>query len=119
VIERYRTAVAQAGLRLVDEGPGARSVFHLGVVRVPDRAKARRMFETLGIGTGVHYPIPIHRLAPYAYAHRRALPIAEQAADEVVSLPLYPHMTERQITAVCDAIATVAEVLVTEGTVHA
>jgi dTDP-4-amino-4,6-dideoxygalactose transaminase len=119
VIERYRTAVAQAGLRLVDEGPGARSVFHLGVVRVPDRVKARRMFETLGIGTGVHYPIPIHRLAPYAYAHRRALPIAEQAADEVVSLPLYPHMTERQITAVCDAIATVAEVLVTEGTVHA
>jgi dTDP-4-amino-4,6-dideoxygalactose transaminase len=119
VIDRYRAALELTDVRLVDEVAGARSVFHLGVVRVPQRENVRRMFDTLGVGTGVHYPIPIHRLGPYAHGSTRPLPVAEQAAEEVISLPLYPHMTERQVTAVCDAIAVVGEFLVTEGTVHA
>jgi dTDP-4-amino-4,6-dideoxygalactose transaminase len=111
IAQRYRAAYDAAGLPLVDEAPTTRGVYHLAVVRVPQRERARRLFESLGIATGVHYPTPIHRMPPYQDFATGPLPVAEQAAAEVLSLPMFPHMSDDQVERVCDAAAVVAEML--------
>ena len=89
---------------------GAEHVFHLYVTRTPDRAgDSRRAARDTGVGTGIHYPMPVH-LQP-AYAGRVALGPAgcahtEQASREVLSLPLYPELTDEQVEAVCAALRT-------------
>ena len=73
----------------------SRAVYHLYVVRVDARSRLQAHLHDAGIETGIHYPVPLH-LTP-AYAHLRirkgAFPIAEQAAAEVLSLPMFPHMS--------------------------
>jgi dTDP-4-amino-4,6-dideoxygalactose transaminase len=60
--------------------------------------------ERRGIETGVHYPIPCHWQEPYRRFAHETLPVAERAAAEVLSLPVFPHMTEAQICRVCEAL---------------
>ena len=92
------------------ERAGCRHVYHLYVVRVPGppgtRDDLRRDLEAAGIGTGIHYPVPIHRQPAYANGQVRAgnLPVTEQAADEIVSLPMYPTLSEGQVEQVAAAI---------------
>jgi dTDP-4-amino-4,6-dideoxygalactose transaminase len=119
VTERYRVAYAAAGLPLVDEDPFARGVYHLAVVRVPRRDRARRLFESLGIATAVHYPTPIHHMPTYRSFATGRLPVAEQAAAEVLSLPMFPHLSDQQVDRVCDAAAVVAELLETDEAINA
>jgi dTDP-4-amino-4,6-dideoxygalactose transaminase len=119
VTERYRVAYAAAGLPLVDEDPFARGVYHLAVVRVPRRDRARRLFESLGIATAVHYPTPIHHMPTYRSFATGRLPVAEQAAAEVLSLPMFPHLSDEQVDRVCDAAAVVAELLETDEAINA
>ncbi len=61
----------------------------------------------MGIETGIHYPIPAHRQAPYLCFADRPLPVSEAAADEVLSLPLFPHLRADQVDRVCDALSEV------------
>ena len=86
---------------------GNQPVWHLYVVRVMRRAAIVGALEAAGIGTGVHYPVPVH-LHP-AFRHLAAgpgsFPVAERAAGEIVSLPMHPHLTP-------DQQARVAEVLI-------
>jgi dTDP-4-amino-4,6-dideoxygalactose transaminase len=119
VFARYREALIGTVFELVDEAAGAGSACHLAVVRVQNRTRARRAFDTLGIGTGVHYPIPIHHMTPYTRWAVRPLPVAERAAGEILSLPMFPHLSEQQIENVVEAIALVNDVLLAEGAVHA
>jgi dTDP-4-amino-4,6-dideoxygalactose transaminase len=58
-----------------------------------------------GIQTGVHYPVPCHRQVPLRQFADGPLPVADAAAAEVLSLPLFPHMTGSQVDAVCTALA--------------
>lgn len=92
----YRTALQDLPLTSVDVPAGAEPVFHIFAVRTPRRDALQRFLEERGIGTGVHYPTPIH-LQP-AYAHlalpRGAFPVAERAAQELLSLPMYPELTD-------------------------
>jgi dTDP-4-amino-4,6-dideoxygalactose transaminase len=111
IAARYRNAYTAAGFRVPDELPEAQGVHHLAVVRMPERELARRLFDSLGIATGVHYPTPIHRMAPYKHLATGPLPVAEQAAAEVTSLPMFPHMTDEQIDRVCDAADVISEVI--------
>jgi dTDP-4-amino-4,6-dideoxygalactose transaminase len=106
---RYRTVLSGAGvsrheLRLIDVAPRARHVYHLFVVRVTRRAAVRTELSRRGIQTGVHYPVPCHRQPPLRQFASRPLPVAEQAAGEVLSLPIFPHMTDGQVDAVCAAL---------------
>lgn len=101
--ERRRTAAALygellAGLEevvLPQSADGNDDVWHLYVVRVPERDRVLRALHEAGIGAGIHYPVPVH-LTP-AYAHldyrRGDFPVAEQAAGEILSLPIHPHIT--------------------------
>jgi dTDP-4-amino-4,6-dideoxygalactose transaminase len=84
---------------------GNEHVWHLYVVRVPDRDRVIKELHAAGIGAGIHYPVPVHLSSAYAglgYADG-AFPVAERAAREVLSLPLFPGITpaqqERVVTA--------------------
>ncbi|HWG21598.1 MAG TPA: aminotransferase class I/II-fold pyridoxal phosphate-dependent enzyme [Terracidiphilus sp.] len=80
------------------EPQGWRGVVHLYVVRVQEREALMEHLKQAGIGTGIHYPIPLHRQK--AYAHRsygeQAFPVTERAALEIVSLPMFPQLTAAQ-----------------------
>jgi dTDP-4-amino-4,6-dideoxygalactose transaminase len=104
---RYSEQLRDLDIGLVQVAPAARHVYHLLVVRVADRALVQAELGRRGIGTGVHYPVPCHLQPPLRrYAHG-PMPVAEQAAAEVLSLPLFPHMTNGQVDAVCDALGDV------------
>jgi dTDP-4-amino-4,6-dideoxygalactose transaminase len=77
---------------------GNEHVWHLYVVRVPDRDRVLKELHAAGIGAGIHYPVPIHLTSAFAergYAER-AFPVAEKVAREILSLPLFPEITPSQ-----------------------
>ncbi len=82
------------------------SVNHLYVVRAARRDRLREHLSQLGIGTGVHYPVPLHLHPAFSGCglKRGALPRAERAAKEVVSLPMGPYLTEPEVSRVASAI---------------
>ncbi|HEY3108541.1 MAG TPA: DegT/DnrJ/EryC1/StrS family aminotransferase [Chloroflexota bacterium] len=81
-------------------------VFHLYVVRAPDRDALRARLQERGIGTQVHYPIPVHRQAAYRETLDQApyLPVTERAAAEILSLPLYPELPLADVETVAGAL---------------
>ncbi len=83
-----------------------RHVFHLYVIRSKRREELLGRLKAKGIGAGVHYPVPLHRQPAYVargYAEVQ-LPVTERVAAEVVSLPMYPEITEEQLTYVANAV---------------
>jgi dTDP-4-amino-4,6-dideoxygalactose transaminase len=78
--------------------PGNSDVWHLYVVRVPDRDRVLDDLQAAGIGAGIHYPSPLHLTDAFAYLEQKpgSFPVAEQAAAEILSLPMYPHITSEQ-----------------------
>jgi dTDP-4-amino-4,6-dideoxygalactose transaminase len=104
----YADALEGVGdLHLPPVARGSEPVWHLYPVRTAAPAELASFLGDRGIGTGRHYPEPPH-LAP-AFAHlglrRGAFPVAEALADELLSLPLYPGMTELQVGVVAEAVA--------------
>ena len=86
--------------------PDVRHVYHLYVIRTAHRDKLLAHLKSKGIGAGVHYPIPLHRQPVYAkqgYADI-SLPVTEQVAAEVLSLPMYPELTTNEIHYVADSV---------------
>jgi dTDP-4-amino-4,6-dideoxygalactose transaminase len=89
-----------------ETAPGREHVFHQYTIRVPKRDHVQRVLAERGIGTAVYYPVPLHLQPMYAslgYA-RGAFPAAERAAEEVLSLPLYPELTSEQVERVARAV---------------
>jgi len=80
--------------------------YHLYVIRIKNREKLMDYLNSKDIQTGVHYPIPIHLQEAYAHLNYRkgSFPIAEQYADEILSLPMYPELKEEEITEVVKSI---------------
>jgi dTDP-4-amino-4,6-dideoxygalactose transaminase len=117
IAARYRSAFGRGALRMVDEAPGAYGVYHLGVVRVPDRDRVKRMFAAMGIETSIHYPTPCHLAEPYRRYADGPLPVAEHAAEQILSLPIYPQMTDEQIEIVCAAGEVVTDILNARGAI--
>jgi dTDP-4-amino-4,6-dideoxygalactose transaminase len=111
--ELYQRELGGGPVRLIREQPYARSVYHLFVVRHPRRDAIMAALKEEGIGTLVHYPIPLHLQPAFASLGGRPgdLPVAEQAAGEVFSLPLYPALTDAQARAVAAAVRKAAESL--------
>ena len=86
-------------------------VFHLFVVRSQQRNALRNYLRANGIGTGIHYPIPLHLTEAYqqlGYPGHGAFPIAEQLAEEILSLPMYAELTDEQIEYTIDAVLNFA-----------
>jgi dTDP-4-amino-4,6-dideoxygalactose transaminase len=109
----YRAGLAGSPALTVGLHPDAGHVYHLAVVRVPDRDRVMTALREQGIGTGIHYPTPCHLLEPLRRYADRPLPAAEAAAQEILSLPMFPHLTEEQAERVCTVLrAVTAEGLV-------
>jgi dTDP-4-amino-4,6-dideoxygalactose transaminase len=104
IASRYRDSFGSGPVRLLEEHPEARGVYHLAVARVSDRERVQKQLESMGVQTGIHYPTPCHQLDPYRRFTTQPLPVAEQAAREVLSLPMFPHMTNEQVERVCEAV---------------
>jgi len=97
--EAYHDGLRGAELVLPVEPDGARSCWHLYVVRVRNRERVAQALADAGIGTLVHYPVPPYRSPAYASLGIGAgrFPIADRLADEVLSLPLGPHLGRQQV----------------------
>jgi len=106
IAQRYDAALDGAGLELPREMEYARHVYQLYTVRVRDRDALQQALAADGVASGVHYPIPIHRQPAWADLGYRpgAFPEAERASTEVLSLPLYPEMTDEQVDAVVASV---------------
>jgi dTDP-4-amino-4,6-dideoxygalactose transaminase len=104
IAARYRAAFTSSPVRLLDELPEARGVYHLAVVRIPDRDRVQKQLESMSIQTGIHYPVPCHQQDPYRRFATQPLPVAEQSAAEILSLPMFPHITADQMARVCQAV---------------
>ena len=96
----------------------SRAVYHLYVVRTADRQGLMYHLKKAGIGTGIHYPIPLHEQKAYAsMKYRRGdFPISEKGAAEVVSLPMFPQLTTAQQTRVVEEIAAFYDDVKNEST---
>jgi len=104
--EHYNARLADSGISIPIEAPYARHVYHVYGVRLPDRDAVQQALQARGIQTGIHYPIPVH-LQPAYRDHGFGpgdLPVTEQAATELLSLPMFPELESRQVEAVCDAL---------------
>ena len=102
----YRRELAGTGLVLPHEAPWARAVYHLFVVRHPRRDELAAELARLGVGTLIHYPIPLHLQPAFAGLGPGPgrLPVVERAAGEILSLPLYPELGDAQARYVVGAL---------------
>jgi dTDP-3-amino-3,4,6-trideoxy-alpha-D-glucose transaminase len=109
----YLRELAGAPLELPQEQPWARTVYHLFVVRHPRRDALATALEARGVGTLVHYPIPLHLQPAFAGLGGRPgdCPVAEKACGEILSLPLHPGLREEQVRAVAAAVHDAARAL--------
>jgi dTDP-4-amino-4,6-dideoxygalactose transaminase len=110
---RERAAEYDSLLKSVDgalvppyEPSWSRAVYHLYVVRTEDREGMMAHLGKAGIGTGIHYPIPLHLQKAYAELnyHRGDFPVAEKAAATIVSLPMFPQLTSGQQARVAEEV---------------
>lgn len=100
----YRELLDQDVVALVRESPGGDGVHHLAVARVAQRERVRAELAAVGVATGIHYPTPCHLAPPFRHFSHGRLPTVELAAQQVLSLPMYPHMPVEQAVKVAVAI---------------
>ncbi len=106
VAHRYHELLADTPLQLPKEAGWAESAWHLYVVRHPRRDELKKSLEANGVGCALHYPLPLHLQKCYAsLGHKPGdFPVAEKAARECLSLPIYPELTDAQIQRVAAVI---------------
>jgi dTDP-4-amino-4,6-dideoxygalactose transaminase len=97
---RYQDLLGAASeaIRLPFEPSWSKAVFHLYVVQVPNRDQFQKQLGAAGIGTGIHYPIPLHLQNAYKdLGYRQGdFPVSEKAASQILSLPMFPGLTDAQ-----------------------
>lgn len=98
------------GLRTPTECPDSTHVYHLYVIRTDRRDEMREFLQSRGIGTAIHYPLPVHKQPFFQNGAARYLPEAETLTNEIVSLPMFPEITEEQVRYVADNVLEFAAV---------
>lgn len=111
---RYRELFdsMSASFTLPYEPDWVRAVYHLFVIRTRDRDRLQKHLATAGIGTGIHYPIPLHLQEAYrALRYKNGdFPVSEKVASEILSLPLYPGISVAEQRRVAEAVSEFASV---------
>jgi dTDP-4-amino-4,6-dideoxygalactose transaminase len=97
--KEYDKALAGAPVKVPQVASYAKPIFHLYVVRTPQRAKLQAALDAQQISWGIHYPVPVHLQPAYADLgyKKGSFPVAEAAAAEILSLPMFPELTVEQI----------------------
>jgi dTDP-4-amino-4,6-dideoxygalactose transaminase len=103
----YQSALAAVPLALPAERPETRHVYHVYAVLTDRRRDLMNSLNANGIQTGIHYPIPVHLLPAYADLGYQAgdFPVTERIANQELSLPMYPELTEQYIEATANAVS--------------
>jgi dTDP-4-amino-4,6-dideoxygalactose transaminase len=105
VARRYSAALRRPGLVIPACASEAEHVFHQFVIRTADRDGLRRFLDARRIGTAIHYPVPVHRQPAYqGRTFSDALPRTEKVCSEIVSLPMFPQLTDADVDRVSSAI---------------
>jgi len=115
IADRYREHFLDSAVDTIAISPAAVSSHHLAVVLVDDRDEVRHGLNSQGIRTGVHYAVPCHLQPAFAALQQAPMPVAELAADCILSLPIFPHMTTTQVDRVAAAIKALAQTRVPIG----
>lgn len=106
----YSARFIPAGFQPMQTPEGAESCFHLYVIPVSNRAEVQRALAAAGVDTGIHYPVPLHRQPALAHLGipEGSLPVTERLANRVLSLPLYPELTDAARESIADAFLAIA-----------
>jgi len=112
VAARYRELLAEVGgVTLPVEHEWAVPVYHLFVIEVDDREQVMAHLAERGVASGLHYPVPLHLQPAYSDLgyEKGAFPVAEARADRILSLPMFPEMTDTEIDTVAAALTEAVE----------
>jgi dTDP-4-amino-4,6-dideoxygalactose transaminase len=101
---QYALALTGLALESVKIAREAVSSHHLAVVQINDRDQVQKTLGAEGIATGIHYRTPCHLQPAYKHLTREAMPVSERAAQRIISLPMYPHLTKEQIERVASVL---------------
>jgi dTDP-4-amino-4,6-dideoxygalactose transaminase len=105
--ENYNRLLKLAGdVQTPPEPSWSRAIYHLYVIRTPQRDELQKHLAERNIGTGLHYPIPLHLQKGYAHLGYRTgdFPVSEKVAQKILSLPMHPHLRKEQQEEVTDAL---------------
>lgn len=96
------------GVRAPRSAAGNEDVWHLYVVRVDERDRVLAELNEAGVGAGIHYPVPVHLTGAYAHLGlgRGSFPVSERAAEQILSLPIFPHLSREQQDHVVSTLRT-------------
>jgi dTDP-4-amino-4,6-dideoxygalactose transaminase len=88
------------------EMPWARHVYHVYVIRTPDRDELKEWLESKGISTGMHYPVPVHLQEAWRQygGEEYSLPVTEKITSEILSLPIYPELSKEEVDYICECV---------------
>jgi dTDP-4-amino-4,6-dideoxygalactose transaminase len=116
---RYHELLKEAkdAIAIPVEAPWTKGVYHLYVVRVQDREALQTHLAEAGIGSGIHYPIPLHLQKAYQHLGYKKgdYPVTERIAEEIVSLPMFPQLTKGQLDQVANRVKEFAAAKVGSG----
>lgn len=109
IYDKLLAPALSMGLRICTPADGARHVYHQYVVRTGRRDELQRWCSSRGIGTAVHYPVPVHQQPAYLDRNRypvsaEGLPETEKAARQVLSLPMYPQLSGNEVRVAAECI---------------
>ncbi len=107
IAERYLEAFGNLPMALPHVEPDCEAVYHLFVVRTPQRDALKAHLQARGVVAGIHYPVPCHHHPVYRgrFGDVR-LPVTEHVVGEILSLPMYPELTDAQVARVIDAVVS-------------
>jgi len=102
----YKQLLADLPVMAPEELPGNHHIYHMYVIRAPRRDELQAWLKEHGIGTGIHYPVPIHLQNSMSHAGGKIgdLPVTEEVMGQILSLPMYPELGDEAIHTVVDSI---------------
>ena len=110
-LRRRRAAVYHTGLQnhpciTPQEDTTVRHAYHLYVIRSGQRSQLTQRLDQAEIGWGIHYPLPVHLMEAYQFLgyQRGDLPVTEEIADEILSLPIFPELENEKILQIIDVL---------------
>jgi dTDP-4-amino-4,6-dideoxygalactose transaminase len=108
IASMYRSAISVSGINAPAEIPGTTHAMHLYVIECEKRENLRDYLKDRGIGTAVHYPLAIHQQPAYLGRIRGCERLAntELLYKRILSLPMYPELTDAQVEKVCEGLKT-------------
>lgn len=110
IAQRYREKLNGAALRIPQDDPRDECAYHLFVIYVESRDSIQAELKHRGIGTAIHYPLPLHLQKALMHLGYKAgdFPHTEHACQQVLALPLFPELTAEQVDYVCESLCEIA-----------